>query len=99
MRIAVDQNAPPRELLEPLAVAADPCVDRLVVSVRCVLEFYPLAVKHIDRAIDVGRGQGYMLNAFPLIGLEVFLDLALIVLRLIDGVADASAGARERARE
>ena len=88
--IAVDQDAPFGKLDQLFAVAWDAFIDCIVVGVRRVLEFDALAAQHIDRAIDVIRAEGNVLNTLALVRLQVLLDLALVVLRLIDGYANAT---------
>ena len=97
--IAVDENAAAAQLVDVLAVAGDARVDAFVIGVRRVLERDAAAAQHIDGAIDVVGGQRDVLDALAAIFAQVFLDLRLVVLRLVDRDADLAAGAGQRARE
>src|SRR6185312_14196227 len=100
--VAVDQDTPAAQLLERLTVSLDARVDAFVIGVRRILEREPAAAKHVDRAIDVFGGERDVLNALAVVLPQILLDLALVVLRLVDGNADLAAraghGAREQAR-
>src|SRR6185312_2593714 len=77
----------------------DARVDTFVIGVGRVLKGQAAAAEHIDRSIDVVCAEGDVLNAFAVILPQILLDLALVVLRLVDGDADLAARTGHRARE
>src|SRR5687767_15214702 len=74
-------------------------LDALVVRLRRVLKGHALPPKHVDGSIDVLGSQRDVLDPLPVILPQVLLDLALVVLRLIDRNPDLPARARHGARE
>src|SRR5262249_35068250 len=68
--------------------------DTFVIRIRRILKGYPVAPEDIHRPVDVVRSQRDVLNSLPTVFAQVFLDLALVVLRLVDGNADLAARAR-----
>src|SRR5690606_13648470 len=99
LRIAVDQNAALAQLFDLLAVAGHARIDPFVVRIRRILELNALASQHIDRGKDIVGAERDVLNAFALILAQVFLDLRLVVLRLVDRNANTPARARHRTAE
>ena len=81
------------------AVPGDARVDAFVVGLGRVLERHAAAAQHVDGAVDVVGRERDVLDALAAVFAQVFLDLRLVVLRLVDRDADLAAGARERARE
>src|SRR5262245_13668892 len=99
VRAAVDQDAPLLHPGERLAVPGDARVDALVVRVRRVLELDAVRPQRVDARVDVRRRERDVLDALAVVLADVLLDLALVVLALVDRDADPPAGARHRAAE
>src|SRR6185437_12381066 len=97
--VAVDHDPAAAQLLERLAMSRDARIDGFVVGIGRVLERQPAAAQHIDGAVDVIRGERDVLNALAVILPQILLDLALFVLRFVDGNADLPAGTGHRAGE
>ena len=96
---AVDEDAPLAQLFDVLVVTGDAAVDAFVVGLGRVLERDAAAAQHVDGAVDVVGRQRDVLDALAAVLAQVFLDLRLVVLRLVDRDADLAAGAGQRARE
>src|SRR5260370_40273397 len=74
-------------------------IDPLIVTVRRTLERHTVAPQDIDRPINVIRSQCDVLNALAMILAQVFLYLALVVLRFVDRNTNLAARARHRTRQ
>src|SRR5213075_2783608 len=70
-----------------LAVAGDAGADALIISVGCVLESHAVPAQHVHRTVDVLGRERDVLDPLAVILAQVFLDLALVVLRLVDRLA------------
>ena len=71
----------------------------LIIGVGRVLERNPVPSQHVHRAVDVLGREGDVLDAFAVILAQVLLDLALVVLRLVDRDADLAARTGHGARQ
>src|SRR4051812_19425112 len=80
---AVDENAALAHLGDVMAVSGHPLVDHVVIGFRAVLEAYAVRSQRVDGREDVVGGEGEVLDAFALIFLQIFLDLAELVLALV----------------
>src|SRR5260221_5181645 len=78
-RRAVDQDAVAAQAFEILAVPWEAGLHLLIVGIRHVHEGDALAAQPIDRAMDVARGEGDVLDALAAISLQVFGDLRALV--------------------
>src|SRR5262249_35160678 len=96
---AVDEDAAAPQLLERLFVPRDAVFDGAVISVRRVLEVAAARPQRVAGGVDVGGGDGEVLDAFAAVLAQVLFDLRAVVLRLVDGDLDLAAGAGERAGE
>src|SRR5687768_16471891 len=99
LRIAVEQDATLAQIFQVLAMPADARIHAIVICIGRVLERHALPAQLIHRADDVLRTERDVLNAFATIRVQVFLDLRLVVLRLVDRDADLAARAGHRAAE
>jgi hypothetical protein len=79
-------------------VSFDARIDRRVVGVRRLHELHAAQPQRFDAAIDVGRRERDVLDAFAVIRLEILFHLRVGIARLVDGYADLSARAHQRAR-
>src|SRR5580658_10004151 len=84
-------------------MAGDSVLQHLVVSIRrgCH-ELHPLRMQSVPGVEDIVRAQRHVLNALAPVLLNEFLNLidliaSALVLRLVDGNADFSAGRGKRA--
>src|SRR5882762_3529189 len=100
--IAIDQDAAGAQLSQGFPMAGYADGEVLIIGVGRVLKRNPVPSQHVHRAVDVPGGEGNVLDAFAVILAQVFLDLALVVLRLVDRDADLAArtghGARQEPR-
>src|SRR4029077_5361838 len=80
-------------------MAGDARIDAFIVGVGRVLKLDAALAQRVDGAIDAVGSERDVLDALALVLVEVFLDLALIVLALVDGDAYFSAGRGQRPRK
>ena len=73
---AVDQDLALLQFVQRFAVIRHAAVDQFVIRVDRVEQLHFLAAQAIDRLIDVGGAERDVLDAFAVIRVEVFLDLA-----------------------
>src|SRR5258708_28059990 len=97
--VAVDENSATLKLGHRFTVTFHPRIDTFVVGRGSFLEFDAAAAQGIHRLVDIVGTQGDVLNAFAFVLVQIFFDLALVVLALVDGDANLAAGRGERARE
>src|ERR1700760_4163639 len=93
-RIAVDQNGPFLQRSKRLPVPDHAGLNALVIRVRRTLKSDLIRAQNVNRPINVIRSERNVLNPLALVLAQVFLDLALVVLRLIDRDPDLPARAR-----
>src|SRR5213082_529540 len=99
LRIAIDEDAAAAQLGERLPMAGHARGEALIIGVGRVLERNPVPAQHVHRAVDVLGREGDVLDAFAVILAQVLLDLALVVLRLVDRDADLAARTGHGARQ
>src|SRR5204862_60064 len=99
LRIAIDQDAAAAQLGERLPMAGHAGGEVLIIGVGRVLERDPVPSQHVHRAVDVLGREGDVLDALAVILAQVLLDLALVVLRLVDRDADLAARTGHGARQ
>src|SRR5579859_6675152 len=97
--IAVDQDAVLLEPLEILAMAGDALVDQLVIGLDRVLQLHAARAQLLHSLVDIGGGEREMLDAFAVVIADEFLDLALVVLALVERNADRLVGRDHRLAE
>src|SRR5258708_225220 len=97
--VAVDEMSATLKLGHRFTVTLHPRIDTFVVGRGSFLEFDAAAAQGIHRLVDIAGTQGDVLNAFAFVLVQIFFDLALVVLALVDGDANLAAGRGERARE
>src|SRR3984893_619441 len=97
--IAIDQDAARAQLSQGFPMAGHALGELLIIGIGRVLERNPVSSQHVHRAVDVPGGEGNVLDAFAVILAQVFLDLALVVLRLVDRDADLAARTGHGARQ
>jgi hypothetical protein len=92
--LTVDQDAALAQRLNRLAVVGQPVGKQLVVRIRRVEQRQRALRQQVDRAMHVVSLRRDVLDALAAEGLEVLLDLAVVVRALVDPDAYLSAGAR-----
>src|SRR5690606_39245193 len=98
--LAVDEDAVLLQPLHVLAVAGHARIHLLVIGGgRGGHEGQAVRPQALDAPVDVTAAAGDVLDAFALVVLEVFLDLALVVDRFVDRDADLAAGAGDGAAD
>ena len=80
-------------------MAGDALVDELEIGLDRVLQPDPAGAQPLDRIEDVGAGQREVLDALALILAQIFLDLAAVVLALVQGDTDRLVGGDHRLAE
>src|SRR5437868_4322418 len=95
-RCAVEQDVPLLELGGGLAMAFHASVEQLVIGLGRLLKGDATAAQHVDRLVDVAGAKRDVLDALALIFTQELLDLALVVLALVQGDADLAARAGHR---
>src|SRR5689334_12765223 len=95
-RRSVHQDAPLLELRDALFMALDAAGKHLVISVGGVLEVDPARADDVHRFVDVGGAKRDVLDALAFVLAQELLDLALVVLALIERDADLAAGTGHR---
>ncbi len=90
--VGVDQDAVAAHALQVFAMLGDAAVDDLVVGVGRVEEADALFVHSLDGSVNVVGVQRDVLDALATVFLEVLVDLALGVPRLVDRDADLAGG-------
>jgi hypothetical protein len=95
-RCAVHQYVALFELGEILAMPLDPLRKQLVIGVGRILEHDPALAQDIDRLVDIVASERDMLDALALILAKELLDLALVVLALVQRDPDLAARAGHR---
>ena len=73
-----------------------PFIQKLVIRVWRVKKGHPFLAQRVDRLVDVGAVQRDVLDALAVVGVEVFLDLRLVVGGFVDRDADLAARAGHR---
>src|ERR1700730_10742128 len=96
VRIAVDQNAQPAQLVERFAVPGQSRIDALEVRLRRVLELHCARPQRFDRVVDVACGERDVLDALAAIQVQVFGDLAVVIRALVDRNPDLAARTAHR---
>src|SRR5690348_6501958 len=98
-RRAVHQDAALLEFRNALLVAFDALREKLVIRVGRVLERNSAAADDVHALVDVRGAERDVLDALALIFAEELLDLALVVLALVERDADLAARAGHGLRE
>jgi hypothetical protein len=88
--VAVDQDAVLAQAFQVLAMAGDALVDEFVIGLDRVLQLDAARAQLLDGVVDVVGGQGEVLDAFAVVLADEFLDLALVVLALVQRDADGA---------
>src|SRR4051812_4232427 len=83
-RRAVHENAALLQLGDVLLMALDALGEKLVISLRRVLELDAARSDDVDRLIDVAGPKRDVLDALAFIFAQKLLDLALVVLALVE---------------
>src|SRR5688572_5239715 len=96
---AVDQDAARAHRADVVAVAGQALVDHVVIGVGAVLELDAVGPERVDGGEDVVGGEGQVLDALALIFLQIFGDLAVIVLALVERNLDLVVGGGHRPRQ
>src|SRR5829696_1678252 len=94
---AVDQDTALAHRADVVAVARQALVDHVVIGFGAVLEADPLGPQRVDGGEDVVGGEGQVLDALAFIFLQIFGDLAEIVLALVERYLDLVVGRGHRA--
>src|SRR5688500_16191604 len=84
LRRAVDQDAALAHRADVVAVAGHALVDHVVIGFGAVLETDAVGPQRVDGGEDVVGGKGQMLDTLAFIFLQIFGDLAEIVLALVE---------------
>src|SRR5512139_2400325 len=96
---SVDQDPPLAHFRDIVAVARQALVDHVVIAVGRVLETDAVGAKRIDGRENIVSSQRDMLDPFTAIFAQELLDLALIVLALVERDPDLVVRGGHRARE
>src|SRR5665213_557023 len=87
-RSAVDQDAPRAQTSQVFAVTGYARLQRIVITLRRILEADATGVHALHGGEDIGRAEGHMLDPFALVIVQKLLDLRSIVLALVERNAD-----------
>src|SRR5215213_2854790 len=98
-RGAVHQDAALLELGDALLMAFDSLGQHLVISVGRVLEGNAAGPDDVDCGVDIAGAERDVLDALAFVFAQELLDLALVVLALVQGNADLPAGRGHRLGE
>jgi hypothetical protein len=98
-RCSVHQDPALLELGDALLMALDALRKHLVISVWRVLERHSALLQHIDGRVDVVAAERDVLDSLAFVFAKELLDLALVVLALVERNADLAAGRRHRLGE
>ncbi|VXC50053.1 hypothetical protein SPHINGOT1_10354 [Sphingomonas sp. T1] len=97
--IAVEQDPVAPQPLEILAMVRHALVDQFVIGLDRVLQPHAARAQFLDRRVDIVGGQREMLDAFAIIIADELLDLAVVVLALVQRDPDRAIGRDHRLAE
>src|SRR5690606_10226455 len=88
---AVDQQVQLAQQLGRFAMTGDAAIDLLVVGIRGCHELHAVGTQAPDGLVDIVGAQRDVLDALAVVFADEFLDLRLVVRRLVDRDADLAA--------
>src|SRR3546814_16785009 len=77
-------------------MSRNPPIDALIIGKRGILETDAIGAQPLNGGVDVVGRQTDMLNAFAIIVADEFLDLALVILALVQRNAERTIGRDHR---
>src|SRR6478672_694697 len=93
---AVDQDAVQAHAGDVVSMARQALVDQVEIGVDRILEGDAATLHLLDGLEDVVGGQGDVLDALAVVAAQELLDLAVLVLALVQGDADGAVGRDHR---